>query len=115
VVFLFGGDGGLRTHVTGSKKLSGTAVTHGCVVYEPKDGIFNACFLCGPEGVSPRDGTNIPAIQLVPYGIIYVAFLLVEPVRMRTQVPGSKKSYGMIFHEPWFFMENPKGQLQGRS
>ena len=40
----------MRTRVPGSKKLPGTAVTHGCVVYGPKDGTFNVRLLHGPEG-----------------------------------------------------------------
>jgi len=47
----------MRAHVSGSKKSSGT--------------IFNACFLCGPEGVPKykrgRDGTNIPAVQQIQF------------------------------------------------
>ena len=39
----------MRNRVPGSKKLSGT--------------IFNVRLMHGPEGVSPMDGTNNPAIS----------------------------------------------------
>ena len=49
VVFLFVDLARMRNRVPGSKKLSGT--------------IFNVRLMHGPEGVSPMDGTNIPATK----------------------------------------------------
>jgi len=60
------------------------------------------------------DAGSIPAISTNNKGHLFFRwpFLLVGLAWMKTQVPGSKKSYGMIFHEPCILWRTRRGSYK---